>query len=61
MHRLRQLLEMIRFSHTIFALPFALVATFLAGRHLPAGRPSVGQLVLIVICMVAARSVGTIR
>ncbi len=49
--------EMIKFSHSIFALPFAVIATFLAGRNLP-GRdlPYVGQLVLIVICMVLARS-----
>ena len=49
--------EMVKFSHSIFALPFALIATFLAGRTLE-GRtcPYLGQLLLIVVCMVAARS-----
>jgi len=51
--------EMVKFSHSVFALPFALMAAFLAGRSLP-GRafPEWGQLGLIVICMVAARSVA---
>jgi 4-hydroxybenzoate polyprenyltransferase len=44
---------MIKFSHSVFALPFAVLATFLAAR--PA-LPSWGQLGLIVLCMVAARS-----
>ncbi|MHC4236241.1 MAG: UbiA-like polyprenyltransferase, partial [Planctomycetota bacterium] len=49
--------EMIKFSHSIFALPFALMAVFLAGRHIAGvGRPVVGQIVLVVVCMVAARS-----
>jgi 4-hydroxybenzoate polyprenyltransferase len=34
------------------------MATFLAGRQLPAGRPTLLHLVLIVVCMVAARSVA---
>ena len=51
--------EAIKFSHSIFALPFAVMAVFLAGRHIPdGGHPSIGQLVLVVICMVAARSVA---
>jgi len=45
--------EMIRFSHSVFALPFALLAAFLAARP---QRPTGGQLVLIVAAMVAARS-----
>lgn len=48
--------EMIRFSHSVFALPFALMATFLAGRNLDGGLPNAGQLGLIVLCMIAARS-----
>jgi 4-hydroxybenzoate polyprenyltransferase len=58
--RLRQLLEMIRFSHTLFALPFALLAALMAwsvpaidGRAAPfRWRDVVG----ILICMVCARS-----
>ena len=45
--------SMIKFSHSVFALPFAVLATFLAAR--PA-YPSATQFVLIVVCMVAARS-----
>lgn len=48
--------RMIRFSHSVFALPFALTAAVLAA--LPPGRGSLGarQLLLIVVAMVAARS-----
>lgn len=48
--------EMIKFSHSVFALPFALIATFLAARSNPTGIPTPTQLMLIVVCMVAARS-----
>ncbi|MCA9257469.1 MAG: putative 4-hydroxybenzoate polyprenyltransferase [Phycisphaerales bacterium] len=48
--------EMVKFSHSIFALPFALIATFLAARSNPTGLPTIMQLILIVLCMVAARS-----
>lgn len=48
--------EMIKFSHSVFALPFALFATFLAARDLPAQWPGWGRIGLIVACMVAARS-----
>jgi 4-hydroxybenzoate polyprenyltransferase len=44
----------IKLSHSIFALPFALLSTFLAAR----GWPHLGQLILIVVCMVTARSVA---
>lgn len=50
---------MIKLSHSVFALPFALVATFLAGRELPDRHlPYFGQVLLIVLCMVFARSVA---
>jgi 4-hydroxybenzoate polyprenyltransferase len=53
MKRLRQLLELIRFSHTVFALPFALFAAALAWRETPfRGRDLLG----ILLCMVFARS-----
>ena len=44
----------IKISHTIFALPFALLSTVLAAR----GLPHPGQLLLIVACMVTARTVA---
>jgi len=44
---------MIKFSHSVFALPFAVLATFLAARP---RLPSWSQFGLIVVCMVAARS-----
>ena len=50
--------EMVKLSHSLFALPFAIIAAFLAGRELEAGRPAWVQLVLLVLCMVAARSVA---
>ena len=48
----RTTLEMIKWEHSIFALPFALTGAMLAAHGLPAGR----VLGWIVICMVAARS-----
>lgn len=56
--------EMVKFSHSVFALPFALIATFLAARSAyRAGDahhvyPRWEHLALIVLCMVAARSVA---
>lgn len=52
------ILEMIKFSHSIFALPFAAIAVLLAGRSMPGGWPYLGQIALILLCMVAARSVA---
>lgn len=47
----------IKLAHSVFALPFALLAMFLAAGSV--GRlPSVGQSVLIVVCMVLARTVA---
>ncbi len=49
--------RMIKFSHSIFALPFAVMSAFLAGRQIPDRHlPFAGQLLLVVVCMVAARS-----
>jgi 4-hydroxybenzoate polyprenyltransferase len=45
-------LRLIRFSHTIFALPFALGALTVAAR----GRPPLRTLLLVLVCMVAART-----
>ena len=45
-------LEMIKWEHSIFALPFALTGAMLAAGGWPSGR----QVFWIVICMVTARS-----
>ncbi len=45
-------LEMIKFSHTVFALPFALTGALLAAN----GMPGIWQLLWIVLAMVGART-----
>jgi len=50
---IRNLLEMIRFSHTLFALPFALLSAVLAWQEHPFHWH---ELLGIVLCMVFARS-----
>ena len=45
-------LRLIRFSHTIFALPFALGTLLVAAN----GRPTLRLFILVVICMVLART-----
>jgi 4-hydroxybenzoate polyprenyltransferase len=54
MQTLRRFLEMIRFSHTLFALPFALFSAALAWYGKQAF--SILELVGILLCMVFARS-----
>jgi 4-hydroxybenzoate polyprenyltransferase len=53
--RVRIVLEMIKFEHSVFALPFALVGALLAAR-IGGGLPTWRQLLWIVIAMVSARS-----
>ena len=52
LRNLRVTLEMIKWEHSIFALPFALCGAMLAA----SGLPSAHQLIWIVIAMLAARS-----
>jgi len=47
-------LEMIKWEHSVFALPFALTAAVLSA----SGWPHAWQLFWIVVCMVLARSAG---
>lgn len=57
--RIRTVLEMIKFEHSVFALPFALTAALLAARAThqgPRGWPTGHQFVWIIVAMVAARS-----
>ncbi len=51
-HRTAVFLEMIKFSHTIFALPFAFTGALLAA----GGFPTVSQTVWIILAMVGART-----
>jgi 4-hydroxybenzoate polyprenyltransferase len=50
--RVGRFLRLIRFSHTIFALPFALAALIVAAN----GWPSLKILLLVILCMVFART-----
>jgi len=54
--RIRTVLEMIKFEHSVFALPFALTGALLAARFSSHGWPTWKQLLWIVVAMVAARS-----
>jgi 4-hydroxybenzoate polyprenyltransferase len=51
-HNLRTTLEMIKWEHSIFALPFALCGAMLAA----GGWPTAHQLAWIIVAMVSARS-----
>jgi 4-hydroxybenzoate polyprenyltransferase len=53
--------DLIKFAHSVFALPFALIATFWAFRSLtprisPLSADGLGRLGLILACMVLART-----
>jgi 4-hydroxybenzoate polyprenyltransferase len=52
LHSLRTTLEMIKWEHSVFALPFALCGAMLAA----GGWPTTWQLTWIIVAMVAARS-----
>src|SRR5688500_6944393 len=53
MYKLTTYLSFVRFSHSVFALPFALTGALLAWRHEPFAWSQVGW---IIVCMVSARS-----
>jgi 4-hydroxybenzoate polyprenyltransferase len=50
--RARATLDLVKFAHTVFALPFALLAAFLAAGGVPRPR----TLALLLLAMVAART-----
>lgn len=52
--KIRHVLEMIKFSHSIFALPFALASLVVAS----GGRPDPIVVALVILCMVFARNVA---
>jgi len=51
---IRTFADDIKIHHTVFAMPFALLATFMAA----GGMPPVGVLLLILLCMVTARTLA---
>jgi len=53
---IRTVLEMIKFEHSVFALPFALTGALLAARTTRHAWPTLWQLLWIILAMVAARS-----
>ena len=55
-NKIRTVLEMIKFEHSVFALPFALVGAMLATRASGARWPGGWQIFWIVVAMVGARS-----
>jgi 4-hydroxybenzoate polyprenyltransferase len=55
-NRIKTVLEMIKFEHSVFALPFALTGALLAARATRHGWPSLRQILWIMVAMVAARS-----
>lgn len=53
-YRLKTTLDFVKFSHTLFAMPFALAAFFLASD----GHLNLKVLILIILCMITARNVA---
>jgi len=56
LQKLRTTLVMIKFEHSVFALPFALTGALLAARFAGPGWPEWRQIGWIVVAMVGARS-----
>jgi len=53
--KINQYLSLVKFSHTVFALPFAFIGFFLA-IHSGEATFSLQKLIMVVLCMVFARS-----
>lgn len=49
-------LNLVKFSHTIFAMPFALIGFFLGSYHQNYSGFSLSTLTLVIICMVTGRN-----
>jgi len=54
--RIRTILEMIKFEHSVFALPFALTGALLAARATAHSWPALRQILWIIVAMIGARS-----
>jgi 4-hydroxybenzoate polyprenyltransferase len=55
LERIRKYFSLVKFSHTIFAMPFALIGFFLGVRDAP-GAPFARIFILVILAMVFARS-----
>jgi len=55
-NRIRLVLEMIKFEHSVFALPFALTGALLAARSTMHAWPTLRQFAWIIVAMAGARS-----
>jgi 4-hydroxybenzoate polyprenyltransferase len=56
MATIKNYLSLVKFSHTIFALPFAMIGFFLGVREVPFSRGMIVTFLLVLVCMVTARS-----
>jgi 4-hydroxybenzoate polyprenyltransferase len=58
MTQIKNYLSLVKFSHTIFAMPFALIGFFLAMHQLSATNFQLlaTKFILVIICMISARS-----
>src|SRR3981081_4269970 len=56
--RIKTVLEMIKFEHSVFALPFALTGALLAARWTRHGWPSLGQILWIRAAPAGGRPAG---
>jgi len=54
MNKVRQYAELVKFEHTVFALPFALASVLVLTHR----TPSLWQILWIVVALVSARTVG---
>jgi len=54
MEKVKHYAELVKFEHTIFALPFALASVLLLGREFP----SLWKLLWILVALVSARTLG---
>jgi 4-hydroxybenzoate polyprenyltransferase len=58
MTRIRVFFDLVKFEHTIFALPFAYLGMVLAAQFARGGWPGWGKFIWITVAMVAARTLA---
>ncbi|MBK9272141.1 MAG: UbiA family prenyltransferase [Saprospiraceae bacterium] len=54
--KIASFLSLVKFSHTVFAMPFAMLGFFIALHHDGFGTIQYRELFLIIICMITARN-----